>query len=288
MTKLFTYHDPYRIHAISGSITLLHFIYRTYCIIRYSEAFPSISNTTISQILNSKYMTFIHAGLYASAYIPHIPSKRNLQNPMIWPEFRIHNTIFGMRHILATCFPNIYFRIFLVFISMYSADLTTKHFGSIDQRTTNAMPYPKIDELDMQRTKKFYAVAQFHATALSVIGSETLTYYPLLALQMSPLLMTLVRKGMISCYTYHLVYSIALLSMYLIVLLNVKPAYITGFIAYKLRFNTKMNKYLIWTISLSFGLLIHFNEWMNFKYLYINQIYAIIYQLYSLKWLIKY
>ena len=37
MTKLFTYHDPYRIHAISGSITLLHFMYRIYCVIRYSE-----------------------------------------------------------------------------------------------------------------------------------------------------------------------------------------------------------------------------------------------------------
>lgn len=240
-------------------------------------------------MLNSKYMSLIHAGLYASAYIPHIPSKRNLHNPMIWPEFRIHNTIFGMRHILATCFPNIYFRIFLVFTSMYLADITTKKFGSIDQRTTNAMPYPKINELDMQRTKKFYAVAQFHATALTVIGSQMLTYYPLLALQLSPLLMTLVRKSMISCYTYHLVYSISLVSIYPIILLNVKPAYVfTGFIAYKLRFNTQMNKYLIWTISLSFGLLLHFNEWINFNYLYIIVIYGFIYQLYCLKWLIKY
>lgn len=250
---------------------------------------PITSATSITQMLNSKYMSLIHAGLYASAYIPHIPSKRNLHNPMIWPEFRIHNTIFGMRHILATCFPNIYFRIFLVFTSMYLADITTKKFGSIDQRTTNAMPYPKINELDMQRTKKFYAVAQFHATALTVIGSQMLTYYPLLALQLSPLLMTLVRKSMISCYTYHLVYSISLVSIYPIILLNVKPAYVfTGFIAYKLRFNTQMNKYLIWTISLSFGLLLHFNEWINFNYLYIIVIYGFIYQLYCLKWLIKY
>jgi len=235
-------------------------------------------------------MVFIHAGLYASAYIPHIPNKRNFTNPMIWPEFRIHNTIFGMRHVLATFCSNTYFRVFLVFMSMGLADLTTMHFGSIDQRTTNAMPYPQINEIDIQRTKKFYAVAQFHATALTVIGSDTLTYYPLLALQLSPLLMTLVRKSIISCYTYHLVYSISLVSIYPIILLNVKPAYVfTGFIAYKLRFNTKMNKYLIWIISLSFGLMLHFNNWNEyFKYLYIVVIYGFMYQLYCLKWLIKY
>ena len=58
MTKLFTYHDPYRIHAISGSLTLLHFMYRIYCIIRYSEAFPYLepqilgTSNTWNQILS--------------------------------------------------------------------------------------------------------------------------------------------------------------------------------------------------------------------------------------------
>ena len=62
---------------------------------------------------------------------------------MIWPEFRIHNTIFGMRHILATYYTNIYIRLFLAFISMYLADLTTSRFGSKEIRTTNSIPFPK-------------------------------------------------------------------------------------------------------------------------------------------------
>jgi hypothetical protein len=151
MTNLFTFHDPYRIHAVSGALSLMHFMYRIQHMVRYGSAFNQ-----------DTYTVFVHALLYASAYIPHIPIKRNLTSPMIWPEFRIHNTIFGIRHILCTYFEEKLTRYALVFLSMYLADLTTEHYGSKEVRTTNAMPYPAISEAHMQLTKKFYATSQFH------------------------------------------------------------------------------------------------------------------------------
>ena len=60
-----------------------------------------------------------------------------------------------------------------------------------------------------------YTRSQFGATKAIILGDPTLSFFPLLGIQMAPLLMTLVRKGKISSFTYHRVYAISLMMSYL-------------------------------------------------------------------------
>ena len=68
MANLFSYHDPYRVHAFFGVCALLHMIYRLWNIYFYYSAFPAHESyaTQTGSVL-------IHAALHASSFIPHIP-----------------------------------------------------------------------------------------------------------------------------------------------------------------------------------------------------------------------
>jgi hypothetical protein len=68
--------------------------------------------------------------------------------------------------------------------------------------------------------KRNYRIAQFHATMHCIIGDATASFVPLLGIQMAPLLMTLVRKGLITSYTYHRVYAAALYVPYAVATLR--------------------------------------------------------------------
>lgn len=88
-------------------------------------------------------------------------------------------------------------KIFLVVLtSRLAALITSMYGGSQDNRTTNTMPYPKWTTMKQQKYVKYmYAKAQFFATLGSMYDDPTPNFLPMIAIQIAPLMMTLVRKG---------------------------------------------------------------------------------------------
>ena len=149
----------------------------------------------------------------------------------IWPEFRLHSITFATRHVITTLltlnnwWPDernyIYHglaRAAVVLGAVKAASLITDQYGCRQQRTTNSMPYPSTVADDQRPAiKKSYALAQFAATAVCLLPDATVNFAPLLAIQMAPLMMTLVRKGKVSAGTYHRVYAVSLWLGYVMV-----------------------------------------------------------------------
>ena len=221
MANLFTKHDPYNIHKLLGIASLLNYLLRFYYLFAYGSAFPQHEEP-----IKAIFCVLLHGALSTSSLLLPLPLKRNFSSPMIWPEFRLHSITFALRHVIATAltipntqlnpiFTHVWLRLGLIVFTLKCASLITEKFGEQERRTTNTMPYPRWISYDMQRSvKDMYTRAQFGATKSIVLGDPTMSYFPLFAIQMAPLLMTLVRKGKIACITYHRFYAISLTASY--------------------------------------------------------------------------
>jgi hypothetical protein len=226
MAKLITHHDKFHIHKILGLLVLLHYLYRFGLLFRHGTAFPSSESPLVASL-----GVLLHGLLSWSSLLLPLPSKRNFNAPMIWPEFRLHSITFATRHVVATiCTLNDWWpdegsylrhglaRAAVVLGAVKAASLITDRYGCRDQRTTNSMPYPSsVSDDQRPAIKKNYALAQFAATAVCLLPDATINFAPLLAIQMAPLLMTLVRKGKVKAGTYHRVYAISLWLGYVMV-----------------------------------------------------------------------
>ena len=149
----------------------------------------------------------------------------------IWPEFRLHSITFATRHVVATILTlNNWWpdernylchglaRAAVVLGAVQAASIITDRYGCRTQRTTNSMPYPStVSDEQRPAIKKSYALAQFAATAVCLLNDATINFAPLLAIQMAPLMMTLVRKGKAKAGTYHRVYAVSLWLGYVMV-----------------------------------------------------------------------
>lgn len=224
MAKLFSHHDPYRIHASLGVLALLHIIYRGYMWCTTGSSFPSSESRW-----RAVACAAIHALLHATSFIPPLPEKRFMSKPMIWPEFRVHNAIFGIRHAVATAVYASFLRearsplletLFVSSVVYGTSSLATwasRALGDPQKRTTNSMAYPAgIREEQSAKTKTWYANAQFGATFFAASLSPTCAFWPLVAIEIAPFMMTLVRKNMATTTAYHAVYSAALALPYLV------------------------------------------------------------------------
>ena len=221
MANLVTNHDPYHIHKILGLSSLLNYLLRIYYLLIYGTAFPEHE-----PIFQAVSCVLLHGILSASSLLLPLPSKRNFSSPMIWPEFRLHSITFAMRHVIATTLTissswpthkgaEALMKLVLVVTTIQCASWITERFGDHEKRTTNSMPYPTWITEDRQKgVKDMYTRSQFGATKAIFLGDPTLSFFPLFGIQMAPLLMTLVRKGKITCITYHKIYAFSLLMSY--------------------------------------------------------------------------
>lgn len=217
MAKLITSHDPYHIHKILGVFVLIHFLYRFYNIFTVGNAFPVEEHRTIDTMT-----ILLHGILSCTSLLLPLPAVRNYTSPMIWPEFRFHSILFASRHVICTVFTvnqwwpmnmytNALVKGFIVGCTSTIASWITTRYGSVENRTTNSMPYPSTVTVQEQGAIKMqYINSQFGATLSCIFEDATLNYVPLLGIQMAPLLMTLVRKGKIETVTYHRVYAFTL------------------------------------------------------------------------------
>ncbi|CAB9527643.1 expressed unknown protein [Seminavis robusta] len=228
MARLFTSHDKYHVHKVLGFLVLLSYLYRLFCLLRFGTAFPDFETVWFASS-----SVAIHGLLSWSSLLLPLPATRNFSSPMIWPEFRLHSITFATRHVLVTIltlhglWPNqnvwthALARAVILLGTIQVASMITDKWGDREQRTTNSMVYPStISPQQQAQIKAAYSRAQFSATLACLLPDATQTFAPLLAIQMSPLLMTLVRKGKINSLTYHRVYATSLMIGYLMVLVR--------------------------------------------------------------------
>lgn len=217
MARLFTHHDPYNIHKILGFLNLANYILRFVYTFRYGSMFAPWETMTV------KTIGVILPGLlgFSSLLLP-VPSRRNLSQPMIWHEFRAHSILFAMRHVVA-CLVGLYglwpehwalnylAKVAIIAGTTLLAQLIHHKLGDKEVRTTNAMPYPKwINPARETRIKTLYANRQFHATFLATAAEPSMAWWSIIGIQLSPLMMTLVRKGKCGTWMYHFGYNFGL------------------------------------------------------------------------------
>ena len=114
------------------------------------------------------------------------------------------------------------------------------------------MPYPKCITPELQKNVKLvYAMMQFAATFTCISEEAAFSWGTLLAIQGAPLLMTLVRKGLLSARGYHIGYTTTLIMPWFVGLRSLAhgPDMVlvasTGWILYQLR-RRGVNKYALW------------------------------------------
>ena len=134
MTYLITKHDYKHLHAISGLIAILNFIYNIYNLIFFNS-----NKLNIYLVANNLFLALLSLQFK-------LPEKRNLDKPMIWKEFRLHSILFTFRHTSITILSLLkldYYIVkhFIIIITLYLADLITQKYGNYEIRTTNYMPY---------------------------------------------------------------------------------------------------------------------------------------------------
>jgi len=267
--KLFTHEDPIGIHKYLGIFSLLNFI------VRYRQMLfgdPAAGLGTRGHPWFSILCLIPHLLLSVSSLIfDTVPRERVVGKPMIWQEFRVHNILFGARSVLtalATALaikwgngPTIR-RIAILFCSLcvlganIGADIATSRLRAVEQESTTAtMPYWEGCSIETQlRFKGFYAYCQFMATLASLsVGNPAWSLSTLLAIQLASLLMTLVRKGLLSARGYHYGYTLSLLAPWFVGirsgLFTTTPEFpimtAVGYLMYKLR-RKGVSKYSLW------------------------------------------
>lgn len=209
----------------------------------------------------------VHIGLSTSSLIFHIPNTRNRAAPMIWPEFRLHSIIFAMRSLTIIMYHwtsmhhNWIFspQSSIVMLTMMLADKVTEAYP-LQGSTMRVMPFPNyVTDSFKRRLNLFYSVSQVYAT-IEVLTRPTMSYafMVLFPIQISALLMTCVRKSIITADGWHFWYTLSLLSTSLYSVYNTEePMQMQtkqllvyhGCALYFIvrRFIYKNNKYLLWT-----------------------------------------
>ena len=272
-TKLFTKEDP-GIHKYMGVFVLLHFTFRYYQMYfgDPTAGFGSIGNSIGRRPgIIAPLCLIPHAILSLSSLIFHtVPKERVVGKPMIWQEYRMHNIIFAMRSLVTTgltwlsiakghspAFRNLALVgcSASVLVANWAADEGTKRLR-VDTResTTATMPYWDGCSISTQkRFKSFYAYCQFMATlACLSVGNPAWCLAVLFPIQLASLLMTLVRKGIISTKGYHIGYTISLIMPFFVgirsmsySLIDFPTMLIIGGILYQLRCRG-IGKYTLW------------------------------------------
>jgi len=288
-TKLFTKEDP-GIHKYMGIFVLLHFTFRYYHMYfgDPSCGFGSIRNSVGRPGIIAPLCLIPHAILSLSSLIFHtVPKERVVGKPMIWQEYRIHNIIFAMRSLIAvwlSWFSNAKgnspaFRKLAVIgcslsvlIANWTAEEATNRLRiDTSESTTATMPYwDGCSLLTQKRFKSFYAYCQFTATlACLSVDNPAWCLAILLPIQLASLLMTLVRKGIISAKGYHIGYTISLVMPFLVgfrsmsySLVEFPTTLIIAGILYQLR-RRGVGKYTLW-IPLVAGRILVGDKFINY------------------------
>lgn len=272
--KLFTREDPVGIHKYLGLFCLLHFAYRYGQMLFFDPSAGLGSRPGLATATGwiAPLCLLPHAALSVSSLIFHtVPRARVVGKPMIWQEYRVHNIAFGLRSVVTSLICHLSIRMhhsppwrrlavvstgLAVLVTQLVADWGTQRFRANENESTTAtMPYWEGCSVATQkRFKSFYAYSQFMATLACLAAMNPA--WPLgvlLAIQGASLLMTLVRKGLLTARGYHYGYTFTLLVPYAVGFRSLRYTSRPEFLAmlamaaalYQLR-RLGANKYLLW------------------------------------------
>ena len=270
--KLFTHEDPIGIHKYLGIFVLLHFAFR-YSQLLFGDPSAGFGNRMGQGPSGTAALWLVpHAILNLSAFLFHtVPRERVVGKPMIWKEYRVHNLIFAMRSIVSAffCWVSVYFqhsqpwrRLAVVGCSLavlsanWGADEATRRLRPSEYDSSIAsLPFWDGCSADRQRRiKKFYAYCQFMATiACLMVSNPAWPFAVLMPIQMSSILLTLVRKGLISARGFHIGYVASLVLPFFMGLrhflimrtVDIPAAFLCGTGIFYLR-SRGVNKYVLW------------------------------------------
>lgn len=258
--KLFTHEDHYNIHKILGVISLTHFIMRFYNLFVYGDMLFTSS-------LVDKMLLFCHLLLSWSSLIFVIPTNRVKSMIVIWPEFRAHSILFATRSLACIACYYIMNDLYCVRVAsglivlwtMVMADIITESY-KIEKTTMRGMSWPDFFPMNNHYYQKahnfFYSFSQIGATLSMFTGKyPDHPFMMLLPIQIAPFLSTLVKKGIISDFYWHLVYTFSLSLPYFYGWIRNEHSPVSinlMFLIAFLRFYLWMDKYLIWAIIMLF------------------------------------
>jgi hypothetical protein len=270
--KLFTKEDPIGVHKYLGAFVLLHFVFRFYQMLFTDPSAGLGTRRGRGPSWIALACLLPHGLLSLSSLIFHtVPRHRVVGKPMIWQEYRVHNIAFGLRSVVTAaacslavrCGNTAKLRRWAVRISgatcilaMVAADIGTKMLrSSHEESTTATTPYWEGCSVATQKKfKSFYAYCQFLATiGCLMVSNPAIPLAVLLPIQIASLLLTLVRKNLLSTRGFHLCYTATLIVPYIVAFrssifsgsLDFVYLLSLGGILYQLR-RHGVNKYALW------------------------------------------
>jgi hypothetical protein len=142
---------------------------------------------------------------------------------------------------------------------MVAADMATAHYP-VDKTTMRGMSWPDFFPMNhpyyQNAHNLFYSFSQIGASLSMFMGNyPDHPFLVLFPIQIAPFLSTLVKKGILSDFYWHMVYTLSLSLPYLYGWLAHTPSPIPipvmVMIAW-LRFSWRVNKFLLWSMVLLF------------------------------------
>lgn len=203
--KLFTKEDKFHFHKVVGVVAVAQYCARFFHLVMWGDM--ALRNST------ALYALALHGALSATSFMFHISNVRHARLPIIYPEFRAHSAIFSARSIVCTlCFyynAPLWWNMAACVVTMLAADAATAYYK---EKTTTMRNMPAGDGFTpAERTslRRMHSFMQFVATYY-MLGTIDTAYSPIFAIQCAALLMTLVKKSIISPAQWHLYYSLTL------------------------------------------------------------------------------
>ena len=249
---LFTHEDYYLIHKIFGIPTLFIYLYMMYSIFIYQ------SFVTINSIL---YYVFPFITALLSLQF-NVSNERFIDNrQMMTKEQRAHTINFTMRSLslsllyLINPVVNFYIRLMFMLLWHGLADIITYYYNNnIDGTIRGTIKHLKksneFNEYILQLATRFPSIGQYVGIMMSfgyLNNTVEISYLPIIPVQLSALLATLVRKGLISCKMQAILYGLSLFPVFYISLFDdiYKYHFLLASLCSHLRFEFNINKYFV-------------------------------------------
>lgn len=267
--RLFTKEDfgGSNLHKILGLLALAQYVFRT-GVIFSGFRLPNADHAWFGPDYFSLASVWMLAALQFSSFKFTVPRNRILGQPMIWQEWRMHNLIFVMRHVLiftirwyvwhsgmgvtgsATCTLLMYG---VLFAQLKTVDMATDWLREDKHESLTATwPFWKgCPPWAEQFIKFYYTIAQFQATMLALSSGSYLfmNIMVIFPFQWASLMMTLVRKNIISTAAYHASYLWSLMQVVFLTMLIHQSLFLQGWTVWVVLYFVRragLNKYGLW------------------------------------------
>ena len=257
--KLSTREDAYNIHKTLGIACFLNFVYR------YTHFFI-YGNMGLE---NSAWTLVMHGALSCSSLLFHISATRNPVKPIIYPEFRMHSILFAMRSVVVCVlyYYNFHYTYMIgtCYAILFLSEFITKLYNKENKHGTTMrnMQFGENVTIDQRKhITNMHSIMQIAATFF-MLGNINTAFSPIMPIQISAFLMTLVKKGIITTNLLQFVYAVTLFMNYF--LINTVPLqfiFIFGIIMKiheHIVFKYRINKYIAWFSH--FGMFIIYREY---------------------------